>query len=92
MGGSSSNLVWGCGLDLSYEGRDRPVVSSCGHDNETFGSIQRGEFLDSLSLLLASEEEVSLWWKTFVSFSVRNSWTVSPRIGNLIRNFTTNYN
>jgi hypothetical protein len=32
------------------------VVSSCEHDNELSGSIKCSEFLDYLSVLLASQE------------------------------------
>jgi hypothetical protein len=32
------------------------VAGSCEHGNETSGSIKCGEFLDYLSILLASEE------------------------------------
>jgi hypothetical protein len=34
-----------CGLDASGSGLG-PVVGSCGHSNETLGSIKGREFLD----------------------------------------------
>jgi hypothetical protein len=35
------------------------VAGSCGHGNEPSGCINGGEFIDQLSVLLASQEELS---------------------------------
>jgi hypothetical protein len=47
------NRVWGCGLDSLSSGKGQ-VADSCEHGNEPSGSIKCGEFLDWLSVFLAS--------------------------------------
>jgi hypothetical protein len=43
-------------MDWIHLAQDRQVAGSCEHGNEPSGSIKCGEFLDYLSLLLASQE------------------------------------
>lgn len=56
--------AWGYELDLSGP-EQRPVASSCEHNNEPLGSIKRGKYRDKLVSYQFLNENSNAWSQMF---------------------------